>query len=45
MWDWAIRAKRVTNLLPVLETVLAGIRWGETDGGGRVSPEARVETE
>lgn len=26
MWDWAIRAKRVTNLLPVLETVLAGFR-------------------
>ncbi len=24
MWDWAIRAKRVTNLLPALETVLAG---------------------
>jgi radical SAM superfamily enzyme YgiQ (UPF0313 family) len=25
MWDWVIRAKRVTNLLPVLETVLAGV--------------------
>src|SRR6185436_12520818 len=24
MWDWAIRAKRVTQLLPVLESVLAG---------------------
>lgn len=24
MWDWVIRAKRVTHLLPVLETVLAG---------------------
>jgi len=24
MWDWAIRLKRVTNLLPVLESVLAG---------------------
>ena len=24
MWDWAIRAKRVTHLLPVLESVLAG---------------------
>jgi hypothetical protein len=24
MWDWVIRAKRVANLLPVLETVLAG---------------------
>jgi len=26
MWDWAIRAKRVTNLLPVLESVLAGFK-------------------
>lgn len=24
LWDWAIRAKRVTSLLPVLETVLTG---------------------
>jgi radical SAM superfamily enzyme YgiQ (UPF0313 family) len=24
MWDWVIRAKRVTNLLPVLEAILAG---------------------
>jgi hypothetical protein len=24
MWDWVIRAKRVSNLLPVLENVLAG---------------------
>jgi radical SAM superfamily enzyme YgiQ (UPF0313 family) len=24
MWDWVIRAKRVANLLPVLESVLAG---------------------
>jgi len=24
MWDWVIRAKRVTNFLPVLEKVLAG---------------------
>jgi radical SAM superfamily enzyme YgiQ (UPF0313 family) len=27
MWDWVIRAKRVTNLLPVLETVLAGFKF------------------
>lgn len=26
MWDWVIKAKRVTNLLPVLETVLAGFK-------------------
>jgi len=24
MWDWVIRAKRVSNLLPILENVLAG---------------------
>jgi len=24
MWDWVIRTKRVTNLLPVLESILAG---------------------
>jgi hypothetical protein len=24
MWDWVIRAKRVTSLLPALETILAG---------------------
>jgi radical SAM superfamily enzyme YgiQ (UPF0313 family) len=26
MWDWVIRAKRVTSLLPVLETILAGFK-------------------
>ncbi|MBN2115372.1 MAG: B12-binding domain-containing radical SAM protein [Anaerolineales bacterium] len=26
MWDWIIRAKRVTHLLPVLERVLAGFQ-------------------
>jgi radical SAM superfamily enzyme YgiQ (UPF0313 family) len=24
MWDWVIRARRVSNLLPILETILAG---------------------
>jgi hypothetical protein len=24
MWDWVIRAKRVTRLLPMLEAVLSG---------------------
>jgi len=24
MWDWIIRAKRASNMLPVLETVLTG---------------------
>jgi hypothetical protein len=26
MWDWIIRAKRASSLLPVLETVLAGFQ-------------------
>jgi hypothetical protein len=26
LWDWVIRAKRVTNMLPVLERVLAGFK-------------------
>jgi radical SAM superfamily enzyme YgiQ (UPF0313 family) len=25
LWDWVIRAKRVSNLLPILEVVLAGL--------------------
>jgi radical SAM superfamily enzyme YgiQ (UPF0313 family) len=32
MWDWVIRAKRVTNLLPVLEAVLAGFKLRFSDG-------------
>ena len=28
LWDWVIRAKRVANFLPVLESVLAGFRAG-----------------
>jgi len=31
MWDWVIRAKRVTNLLPVLEAVLAGFKLRFSD--------------
>ena len=27
MWDWIIRAKRAANMLPVLETVLAGFKF------------------
>ena len=41
MWDWAIRAKRVTNLLPVLESVLAGFRRyleKDSDSETSVSP-------
>ena len=32
MWDWVIRAKRVSNLLPVLEQVLAGFASGSNNG-------------
>jgi radical SAM superfamily enzyme YgiQ (UPF0313 family) len=31
MWDWVIRAKKVANLLPVLETVLAGFQLRSED--------------
>ena len=34
-WDWIIRAKRVSNLLPMLEAVLAGL-------GRRESPNPRI---
>ena len=30
LWDWVIRAKRVGNLLPVLESVLSGFNLQET---------------
>jgi len=34
MWDWVIRARRVNNLLPMLENVLAGFgQW--SSGAGR----------
>jgi hypothetical protein len=39
MWDWVIRAKRVANLLPVLESVLAGFgKYLKTDA----SPAAKI---
>ena len=31
IWDWIIRAKRAANMLPVLETVLAGFRTSQTN--------------
>jgi radical SAM superfamily enzyme YgiQ (UPF0313 family) len=34
MWDWVIRAKRVANLLPVLERVLAGFPSKAGNGPG-----------
>jgi radical SAM superfamily enzyme YgiQ (UPF0313 family) len=46
MWDWVIRAKRVSSLLPMLETVLAGFGRQPTDtlvapGGLQVGSENR----
>jgi radical SAM superfamily enzyme YgiQ (UPF0313 family) len=38
MWDWVIRAKRVANLLPVLETVLAGFQVKSKKGSPGQSP-------
>src|SRR5215216_5345002 len=31
MWDWAIRAKRVTQLLPILEAILSGFGTQSTN--------------
>ena len=45
MWDWVIRAKRVTKFLPVLETVLAGFKFQNTGKEKRLPPEARMEME
>lgn len=42
MWDWVIRAKRVSNLLPVLEGVLSG--FGGHDAP-REKPAAKPPTE
>jgi hypothetical protein len=45
MWDWAIRAKRVTNLLPVLETVLAGVKFPSISKEKTLSQKATIEVE
>jgi hypothetical protein len=45
MWDWVIRAKRVTSLLPVLETILAGFKLQNTTREKSLSPEVRIELE
>jgi radical SAM superfamily enzyme YgiQ (UPF0313 family) len=43
-WDWVIRAKRVTNLLPMLETVLAGFgRLMPQDGTATRQPEPATD--
>lgn len=38
MWDWVIRARRVGNLLPLLESILEGL--GRQNGGETISPDA-----
>jgi radical SAM superfamily enzyme YgiQ (UPF0313 family) len=38
LWDWVIRAKRVANFLPVLETVLAGFKIHTGRAGGIEQP-------
>lgn len=45
MWDWVIRAKRVTNLVPVLETVLAGFKSQNVMKEKMLSSEATTEFE
>lgn len=36
MWDWVIRARRVSNLLPLLESILTGFgRYSAQPGSGR----------
>ncbi|HLB48775.1 MAG TPA: radical SAM protein [Anaerolineales bacterium] len=34
MWDWVIRVKRVTYMLPLLESILAGLDAYPTEEGG-----------
>jgi len=43
-WDWVIRAKRVSNLLPVLESVLAGFGEHKPETEGMPEFEKAIET-
>jgi radical SAM superfamily enzyme YgiQ (UPF0313 family) len=45
MWDWVIRAKRVTNMLPVLERVLAGFRFRDILKEKILLPDVTIESE
>jgi radical SAM superfamily enzyme YgiQ (UPF0313 family) len=45
MWDWVIRAKRVTNLLPVLEAILAGFKYQNTKKAKSLLQEAQIDTD
>ncbi len=44
MWDWVIRAKRVTNLLPMLETVLAGFGYRLATGEMKLTANPVVQS-
>jgi radical SAM superfamily enzyme YgiQ (UPF0313 family) len=44
MWDWAIRAKRVAHLLPVLEATLAGFRARSTTRDTGILSKAGTQT-
>jgi radical SAM superfamily enzyme YgiQ (UPF0313 family) len=43
MWDWVIRAKRVTNLSPLLETILAGFKFRDTKKENLMLPDVTTE--
>jgi radical SAM superfamily enzyme YgiQ (UPF0313 family) len=47
MWDWIIRAERVSNLLPVLEKVLAGFQTRSKDQPSKAAkfPQKQKELE
>jgi len=45
MWDWVIRAKRVTAMLPMLENVLAGFGHHLNRSRGTQSADAGMEKE
>ncbi len=44
MWDWIIRAQRVTNMLPLLENILAGFGRHTSRTTSTASPDASQQT-
>jgi radical SAM superfamily enzyme YgiQ (UPF0313 family) len=45
LWDWVIRLKRVSNFLPLLESVLAGFGGKESKAPPEAEPAHRVAAE
>jgi hypothetical protein len=43
LWDWVIRAKRVSSMLPALETVLQGLRTAPSPHLNAVITDHRVQ--